>query len=164
MNNYESKSIVSKTEAEALKDMIFNRVKERSKALAEDVNQSYMSSVQNEVMDIARNSFVASKNPFSIVTEEVKQDVLSKSSQEFSSKEKNVEESKKYSEELKKQIYNKQNEYKNDYANNFVHKSMFEQNSFNLNKKSFVGALNFLNSQASIVLVNNNGKRFDATV
>lgn len=165
MNHYESSSVVSKMEAEALKDMIFNRVKERSKALADDVNQSYMSSVQNEVMDIARNSFVANKNPFSMVAQDVKTEPVKEEMQEevISSKQKFIQKSKKQAEELKRQIYNNQNEYQKDYANTFVRESMLESRSLNGVKTNFIGALNFLNAQASIALVNSSGKHFDAT-
>ena len=61
MSNYKYDSIVSKTEVEALKDMIFKRARERAEALNKTVQENYTSSVQKDVMDIARESFVASK-------------------------------------------------------------------------------------------------------
>ena len=74
MNNYNLNSTVTSQEAEALKEMIFKRARERAKALNEDVQSSFTSSIQNDVMDLARDSFVASKNPFSQIVETPKQE------------------------------------------------------------------------------------------
>ena len=54
---YKFDSIVNKSEADALKDMIFRRVQERSKGMSDEV--------QTDVMDLARDSFVSKDNPFS---------------------------------------------------------------------------------------------------
>ena len=54
---YKFDSIVNKSEADALKDMIFRRVQERSKGMNDEV--------QTDVMDLARDSFVSKDNPFS---------------------------------------------------------------------------------------------------
>ena len=54
---YKFDSIVNKSEADALKDMIFRRVQERSKGMSDEV--------QTDVMDLARDSFVSINNPFS---------------------------------------------------------------------------------------------------
>ena len=69
MAGYNYNSIVSRHEAEALKEMIFKRARERAESLANDVQEEYTTSAQNDVMEIARNSFVASKNPFSFASE-----------------------------------------------------------------------------------------------
>lgn len=53
---YKFDSIVNKSEADALKDMIFRRVQERSKGMSDEV--------QTDVMDLARDSFVSKDNPF----------------------------------------------------------------------------------------------------
>ena len=51
---YKFDSIVNKSEADALKDMIFRRVQERSKGMNDEV--------QTDVMDLARDSFVSKDN------------------------------------------------------------------------------------------------------
>ena len=55
--SYNLNSFVNSNEANALKEMIFNRVRERSQVMSEDV--------QADVMDVARESFVSKNNPFS---------------------------------------------------------------------------------------------------
>ena len=66
--DYQLNSFVNKKEAEALKELIFKRVKERAGAMTSDV--------QTDIMNVARESFVSTNNPFSqIVTQSVsKQD------------------------------------------------------------------------------------------
>ena len=59
--SYKFDSIVNKQEADALKEMIFRRVRERSNSMNEEV--------QTEVMDLARDSFVSNNNPFSQIVE-----------------------------------------------------------------------------------------------
>ena len=44
--------------------MIFKRVKDRAATLETEVNNSYTSDIQNDLMDIARSSFEAKRNPF----------------------------------------------------------------------------------------------------
>ena len=66
MSAFLHESIVSAQESQALKEMIFNRARERAAALASDVQESYTTNMQADVMDIARNSFRANKNPFSL--------------------------------------------------------------------------------------------------
>ena len=59
MSSYNYDSIVSRNEAEALKEMIFKRARERADALDKEVKTSYTSDIQNDVMDLARDSFVS---------------------------------------------------------------------------------------------------------
>ena len=59
--SYNFNSYVNKGEADALKEMIFKRAQERSKAYTDDV--------QSDVMDLARESFVSNGNPFSKIVE-----------------------------------------------------------------------------------------------
>ena len=68
MNTYSYDSIVNRQEAEALKEMIFKRARERAESFDTEIKDSYTTGMQNEVMNLARNSFVATKNPFSIDT------------------------------------------------------------------------------------------------
>ena len=64
-------SIVSRSETEALKEMIFKRAREREEALNADTQEQYTTSVQRDVMDIARDSFVSTtkNNPFAQIVE-----------------------------------------------------------------------------------------------
>ena len=73
LHNY----IVSTSEAEALKEMIFKRARERAESFNHEVNDNYTTSMQNDVMDLARNSFVANKNPFSQIKELEKKEEIS---------------------------------------------------------------------------------------
>ena len=64
MSNYNLKSIVSNSEQEALKEMIFKRVRDRAQAMNDEVQNSYTKATQNEVMDLARESLTIKQNPF----------------------------------------------------------------------------------------------------
>ena len=57
-------TLVNNQEADALKEMIFKRARERAQALVDETQDSYAKNMQSEVMDMARDSFVSSKNPF----------------------------------------------------------------------------------------------------
>ena len=52
--NYQLNSYVNRKEAEALKDMIFKRARERAQSMTDDV--------QADVMSIARESFTSKGN------------------------------------------------------------------------------------------------------
>lgn len=172
MNTYTSKSTVDRKEAEALKEMIFNRVRARAEAMNNEVQASYVDNVHNELMDSARVSFEATKNPFSLsaASPKVEQKV----------QEKNVEKADVVLNETEKEDYKKfkkwltanervteQNDYRTVLTNEKLIKdtisSTMDEARAGLEKKStFMGALNFLNSQATIALVNNKAKRFEA--
>jgi hypothetical protein len=170
MSAYLHDSIVSAQESQALKEMIFSRARERAAALAGDVQDSYTSSMQADVMDIARNSFQANKNPFSIdnfekepVVKEGQHDSelpTSKNSyqDELGFSQKNVE-------IIKSQIHFTNKNTVEKVASESINANMVEaREDFNKNssKSSFMGALDFLNSQATITLVRSKGKSFDA--
>ena len=65
--NYQFNSYVNRKEAESLKQMIFQRARERA--------QSMTSDVQADVMSIARESFVSSNNPFSQIVTQPQEEV-----------------------------------------------------------------------------------------
>ena len=144
--NYKFDSIVNKSEANALKEMIFRRVRERSENLAENV--------QEDVMNVARDSFVSKNNPFSqiintpIENKEIKHE--EKPEIGFPQKELNqraVEESRV----IKEQILTAT-----------VQSTMNDARNTLNNKKSFVGALEFLNSQAAASLLKTRSDKFEA--
>ena len=66
MNSYKFESIVNRQEADALKEMIFKRARERADSIAKETQDTYTSAVKNDIMDLARDTFVSNKNPFSI--------------------------------------------------------------------------------------------------
>ena len=144
--NYKFDSIVNKSEANALKEMIFRRVRERSENLAENV--------QEDVMNVARDSFVSKNNPFSqiintpIENKEIKHE--EKPEIGFPQKELNqraVEESRVIKEQILAAT---------------VQSTMSDARNTLNNKKSFVGALEFLNSQAAASLLKTRSDKFEA--
>lgn len=145
------KTTVSSQEADALKEMIFKRARERAQALVEETQDSYTKNVQTDVMDMARDSFVSSKNPFS----QEKNITEIKNNEEIGFAKRQVH-------EIKKQIQAKNDIVSVDYKNREVDFAMDNARE-NLSKKpAFMGALDFLNSQATIALVKNKGQKFEA--
>ena len=157
--NYKS-SIVSRSETEALKEMIFKRAKERAEALNKETQTQYTSAIQNDVMDIARESFAASdrSNPFAKIIEIPEE----KKEQNSEKKVENIGFKQRISENIKSEIEHKNKVIKEDIINMEVTSNMIEARNEFANKKTIMGALNFLNSQASIALVNDKSKSFDA--
>ena len=148
-------TIVNTQEADALKEMIFKRVRERAGILENNITASVTSDTRNDVMELARDSFVATKNPFNVIKERKFESVEEK-------EELKVEKSKQRVEELKNNIIQKNNEANESIANMQVQKAMLDARQDFSNKTSFMGALNFLNSQASISLINKRAKSFEA--
>lgn len=161
MNTQSYDSIVSKTEIEALKEVIFNRVKERAAALNQSVQENFTSTVQNDVMDLARNSFRSKNNPF--MKEEKIIDNKKDIAIEPSAKEKIVQESKQRAEELKEMIRRRNESAKTEYFVQAMEENMANVKVDYRRNHSFIGALDFLNSQASIALVKKKSKGFEAT-
>jgi len=161
MSEYSYKSsIVSRSETEALKEMIFKRARERAEALGKDTQKQYTTAIQNDVMDIARESFSASdrSNPFAKIIEtpeENKEPAAEKKAEDIGFKQ-------KINENIKSEIENRNKTIKEDIAKIEVTSNMLQARNEFANKKTIMGALNFLNSQASIALVNDKSKSFDA--
>ena len=161
MMNYNLNSYVSKKESEALKEIIFNRVRERS--------ESMNAEVQTDIMDVARESFVSKNNPFSQIVQGM---------QETAERVENVEKS---AQEYKKEVGTNQagvgigfpQRVEKAYAleqNRLIQEQMTVlaiQNNMNearealSNKKSFMGALNFLNTQGAVSLMRTRADRFE---
>ena len=166
MSTYSYNSIVSAQESQALKEMIFNRARERAAALADDVQESYTTSMQADVMDIARDSFKANKNPFSLAdyekeTTEKEALAIDKNS-ENSDYGDGLGFSQKNVEAIKSQINFRNKVVVEKVAAEAVQANMQEARQDLTKKSSFMGALDFLNSQATISLVKSKGKSFDA--
>ena len=157
MVNISTNTTVNREEADALKAMIFKRARERAEAMNKDVQDSYTSTMQNDIMDLARASFVASKNPFSLNEKREKEntEIKEQKTEEIGfSPRRNVE--KKVNAEIKNKIADE------IIIKNTVEANMIDaRNTFN-KKSTFLGALDFLNSQASISLIKTREKKFEA--
>ena len=157
MSSYNFNSIVSNSEQEALKDMIFKRARERAQALSDDVQNSYTSAVQNDVMDLARDSFSSARNPF-VEKEEIKNSAV----EQEDNRSQEIGFAKRHVNEIKSQMRNRTQSVNTEMATKTLDATMLEASEAFRNKQSFMGALNFLNSQAYIALVQNRGKKFEA--
>ncbi len=158
MSSYINKSIVSNSEAAALKEMIFKRARERAESLDKEVKASYTGDVQNDVMNIARDSFVANKNPFSMIAEpEKKAEPVNET---------RIEEGLGFQQhkidEIKSRIVYRNKEINEGTSRQAIEATMQDARKDFQKKDSFIGALNFLNAQASIALINSDGKSFNA--
>ncbi|MCQ2744627.1 MAG: hypothetical protein MJ230_07555 [bacterium] len=160
MYRYDYKSTVSKNESEALKELIFNRARERAKALNNDTQENYTTSFKNELMDIARDSFNSSKNnPFAQINESK----ISNQMPEIKEEKKEIGfPERKISENLKAEIEYKSKLIKENASQDEIKSIMKDAGMDFENKKNFIGALNFLNTQASLSIVNKRTKGFEA--
>ena len=137
-------SIVNKNEADALKEMIFRRVRERAQSMTDDV--------QVDVMEIARDSFVSNNNPFSQIANK---EETPKEQKEIGFPARKTE---KTPAAQKTKILNEQ------IASQAIQNNMIVARNAVSNKKSFMGALNFLNSQAAVSLIKTRTDRFEVII
>ncbi len=160
MGYFVKNSIVPPQEVEALKDMIYKRARERAQSLANEVQNSYTTSFHDEIMISARESLNPVKNPF---FKEVENNKIEKSNETNIVKKNEIQSAKRNVEDIKAQIHKKNNEEINNITVNTI-QTVMDNARVNLsNKQSFIGALNFLNSQASIALIKKNSTKFEAT-
>ena len=151
--SYKFDSIVSKNEAAALKDMIFKRAQERAKSFNDDA--------QADVMDMARNSFVSKDNPFSKIIENTIQENKTVEPEAVEKKQKDDGVGFPMPKEVKLQ----QNQViNNQITSSAINSNMREAREALTNKKSFMGALNFLNSQAAVSLMRTRADKFEIVV
>ena len=162
--NYQFDSIVTRKEADALKDMIFKRVRERSQAMTDDV--------QADIMAVARESFVNSNNPFSkLINKEESQEKLVKSEK---TETKAAEPNQKTEEKSSDIGFPKREEVtraatqnkiiKEQITNSQIQNNMIEARQELSNRKSFMGALEFLNSRAAVSLMRTRADKFEVVV
>ena len=157
--NYQFNSYVNRKEAESLKQMIFQRARERA--------QSMTSDVQADVMNIARESFVNSgNNPFSqILNNTVEATKTPETVQPSEQKTTALHEYVEAAEEKAQEVGFPQRAVVGHAANQSqiiqeqvsakaLQDTMREARAGLSNKKSFMGALAFLNSQAAVSLLN----------
>lgn len=159
MQNYNyNKAIVSNAETEALKEMIFNRARQRAAALAEETQNQYTSSFKDEIMDIARSSFGAPGNPFAQKAIKIHDENNNKHEKQtqigFEQKqnEKDINKIIKSKSDLTKEIISQKE---------IAHVMQRAATEFEQTKQ-FVGALNFLNAQAGISLADSKKAKFEA--
>ena len=151
--SYKFDSIVSKNEAAALKDMIFKRAQERAKSFNEDA--------QADVMDMARDSFVSKDNPFSKIIENTIPENKTVEPEAVEKKQKDDGVGFPMPKEVKLQ----QNQViNNQITSSAINSNMREAREALTNKKSFIGALNFLNSQAAVSLMRTRADKFEIVV
>ncbi len=162
MSNYNFNSTVSSQEAEALKAMIFKRAQERAQNLVEDAQKSYTENFQTEVMNLARESFVANKNPFSAKEDSVTLKPKTEVESEKTNLPKEIDYANRHISEIKAQIYYRNKDMNDNIANKEVESAMDYARGQNSRRQTFTGALEFLNAQASISLVNKRKNGFDA--
>ena len=151
MSTYKYDSIVSRQEAEALKEMIFKRARERAESLNAETQRSYTENVQNDVMDLARATFAAEKNPFS--QNKVEPEPVQETELGFP---------KRQIKETNGQIGNANYHAQQTFVKNQIESTMLSARGDFTQKSTFMGALNFLNTQASIALVKNRSTKFEA--
>ena len=154
-------SIVNKNEANALRDMIFARAREREKAVCEEV--------QDDVMDMARSSFKAENNPFSAFMNSVSNVNSNENktvlSQGLASEKSNVSQEIGFPQNNPPaQIRIQKNMVNEQIVSTTIQNNMLEAREGLSNKKSFMGALNFLNSQAAISLIKTRADKFEVIV
>ena len=151
--SYKFDSIVSKNEAAALKDMIFKRVQERAKSFNEDA--------QADIMDMARDSFVSKDNPFSKIIENTKTENTT-TNEEIA---KTTQKDDGIGFPMPKEVKLQQNQViNNQITSSAINSNMREAREALTNKKSFMGALNFLNSQAAVSLMRTRADKFEIVV
>ena len=154
---YKFDSIVNRQEAEALKEMIFKRVRERSDSMNEEVQQ--------DIMDIARDSFVSKNNPFSQIVENTQAATASTSTSIDDSKTDNqVGEAEEIGFSLraaKSQVSSQSRLIKEQLADAEIKNNMLSAREALSKKQSFMGALNFLNAQAAVSLIRTRADKFE---
>ena len=152
-------SLVNRHEAETLKEMIFKRVQERSKNLSNDV--------QDELMSGARSSFVTKENPFAKILntevnnvefEEFENPEKLSNNEEIGFEQKNI----KPNFDVEKKVLKTADS--SNYSVKEIMLNMQDARTELQSKTSFMGALNFLNSQAAVSLLRKKSEKFDILV
>ena len=153
--SYKFNSIVNKQEADALKEMIFKRAQERAEVLN--------NGEQADVMTLARNSFVSKNNPFSAIAEQTINNTKLKEETEkieATIPDKQME----IGFPIKKRENKIQTTRQVEIVKSEIENNMLQARESLNNKESFMGALNFLNSQAAVSLIRTRADKFEMVV
>ena len=184
MNNYAYNSNIDKTEVEALKELIFRRSKERSEGISSNVNNDVMElarkslttnknpfQIATEIKAEDSDAFIKSnsvdKNQNTNQPQIQPKSEIKTEQADFQKELGLVSKVQKSSNEIGfpsrdlTNIINKNEELNKFVESTEIQKTMIDARNNINNKKSFMGALEFLNSQASIALINKNSNGFN---
>ena len=157
------KERISQQSSNDLKDVIIKHAQERGQTLANQIQNNYTNSFHDEIMISARESFRIKNNPFAIKEEKPIEEIKNKK-EKIKNKVHEIESLKKQINDIKAQIHNKHAQVSNNMSYLTVGTIMSEAKNELSIKKSFTGALNFLNNQASICLLRSWRQDFEAYV
>lgn len=151
------KPTIDRQQTASIRDAIFRRAKEKAEALTEEKSENYTTQVQNDVMEIARESIQASPmNPFSQFMENVGlQNKITEAVDKVQEQQPKVE-AQKIDQPKLEEIYTREIKHNIESASNsaFI-KSVQEEtmksarNQFR-NETNLTATLKFLNTQAAI--------------
>ena len=151
MNNYGftgAKPSIDMSEVASVKEMIFNRAKEKSSALATEREEGMAQAVQNDVMTSARESIGNSRiKPFGDLTQNIK----TESTQQTSAPQETTTQ-----QNIPQLKHNIQSVDNSRYTNSMRDETMTAaRNQYGGRRANLMATLNFLNTQAAIRMVNN---------
>lgn len=151
MNNYGftgARPSIDMSEVASVKEMIFNRAKEKSSALATEREEGMTQAVQNDVMTSARESIGNSRiKPFGDLTQNIKTEATQQTS---APQETTVQEN------IPQLKHNIQSVDNSRYTNSMRDETMTAaRNQYSGRRANLMATLNFLNTQAAIRMVNN---------
>lgn len=150
MNNYGftgARPSIDMSEVASVKEMIFNRAKEKSSALATEREEGMTQAVQNDVMTSARESIGNSRiKPFGDLTQNIKTEATQQTS---APQETTVQEN------IPQLKHNIQSVDNSRYTNSMRDETMTAaRNQYSGRRGNLMETLNFLNTQAAIRMVN----------
>ena len=151
MNNYGftgARPSIDMSEVASVKEMIFNRAKEKSSALATEREEGMTQAVQNDVMTSARESIRNSRiKPFGDLTQNIK----TESTQQTSAPQETTTQ-----QNIPQLKHNIQSVDNSRYTNSMRDETMTAaRNQYSGRRANLMATLNFLNTQAAIRMVNN---------
>lgn len=151
MNNYGftgARPSIDMSEVASVKEMIFNRAKEKSSALATEREEGMAQAVQNDVMTSARESIGNSRiKPFGDLTQNIK----TESTQQTSAPQETTTQ-----QNIPQLKHNIQSVDNSRYTNSMRDETMTAaRNQYGGRRANLMATLNFLNTQAAIRMVNN---------
>lgn len=150
MNNYGftgARPSIDMQEVASVKEMIFNRAKEKSSALATEREEGLTQAVQNDVMTSARQSIGNTRRkPFGDLTHNTKTETIQQTPpQQETTGQENIP-------QLKHNIQSVDN---SRYTNSMRDETMTAARNQYGRRSNLMETLNFLNTQAAIRMVNN---------
>ena len=151
MNNYGltgARPSIDMSEVASVKEMIFNRAKEKSSALATEREEGMAQAIQNDVMTSARESIGNSRiKPFGDLTQNIK----TESTQQTSAPQETTTQ-----QNIPQLKHNIQSVDNSRYTNSMRDETMTAaRNQYGDRRANLMATLNFLNTQAAIRMVNN---------